>query len=76
LVLAEFYTPGIIITNLHVLFGITTGCFAIYIVLLMKVGLPERIAVKRVRRLMRTTFVLWLITFILGVSFYIWYFVI
>lgn len=75
LVLSKFYTPGIIITNMHVIFGITTGSLALYIVLRMKLDLPERFTVNNVRRLMRTTFALWLLTFFLGVSFYVWYFV-
>ena len=75
LVLSEFYAPGIIITNVHVILGITTGILAGYIVALMKLDLPERIRVKRVRRLMRTTFTFWTLTFILGVSFYFWYFI-
>jgi len=76
LVVADFYAPGIIITNMHVVLGTITGCLAVYIVLRMKFDLPQRFAVKRVKRLMRATFVLWLVTFLLGVSFYVWYFVI
>ncbi len=74
LVVSDFYTPGIIITNIHVVLGIITGSLAVYIVLRMKLDLPEKFAIKRVRRLMRTTLVLWLLTFLLGVSFYVWYF--
>jgi uncharacterized membrane protein YozB (DUF420 family) len=76
LIVSDFYAPGIIITNAHVFLGIVTGCLAVYIVLRMKLDLPERFTVKRVKRLMRTTFVLWLLTFLLGISFYVWYFVI
>ena len=75
LVLTEFYAPGIIITNIHVILGIVTGILATYIVALMKLDLPERFKVKNVRRLMRTTLTLWTLTFIFGVSFYVWYFV-
>ena len=75
LVVSQFYTPGIIITNIHVALGITTGSLALYTILRMKVDIPQRFAVKRVRRLMRTTFVLWLLTFLFGLSFYVWYFV-
>lgn len=74
LVLSEFYAPGIIITNVHVILGITTGILATYIVALMKLDLPERFRVERVKLLMRTTLTLWTLTFILGVSFYAWYF--
>jgi len=75
LVLSGFYTPGIIMTNIHVVLGITTGSLVLYIIANMKFDLPERFAVKRVRGLMRITFVLWLLTFLFGVSFYVWYFV-
>ena len=74
-ILEEFYTPGVIITNLHVVLGITSGILAIYIILRMKLGLPAKFTVKRVKRLMRTTFTLWWLTFILGLSFYIIYYV-
>ena len=74
-IVSEFYSPGAIITNMHVAFGATTGTLALYIVLMMKFDLPERFTVKRVRRLMRTTFTLWWISFILGLSFYLWYYV-
>ena len=74
LVVSGFYTPGIIITNIHVTLGILTGSLATYTVLRMKVDIPARFAVKRVRRLMRTTFLLWLLTFLFGLSFYVWYF--
>ena len=74
-IVSEFSSPGVIITNLHAACGIITGSLAVYIVLVMKVGLPERFTVKRVRRLMRTTFALWWLTFILGFSFYLWYYV-
>ena len=72
---SEFYSPGAIITNLHAIFGTITGILAICIILNMKFDLPERFVVKRVRRLMRTTFTLWWLTFALGLSFYIWYYV-
>lgn len=76
LVVKDFYSVGILLTNIHVVFGVITGCLALYIVALMKLNIPDRYAVKNVRRLMRTTFVLWLVTFLVGLSFYIWYFVI
>lgn len=74
-ILSEFYSPGVILTNMHVAFGTITGALVLYIVLMMKADLPERFTVKRVRRLMRTTFTLWWLTFILGLSFYLWYYV-
>ena len=75
LIISEFYALGVIITNLHVTLGITTGTLALYIITRMKVDLPEKFKVKRIRRLMRTTFTLWILTFCLGVLFYVWYFV-
>lgn len=75
MIVSELYSPGVIITNIHVLLGIITGCLAVYIVLRMKTDLPERFMVKRVKRLMRTTFALWWLTFVFGLSFYIWYYV-
>jgi uncharacterized membrane protein YozB (DUF420 family) len=74
LVISDFYAPGIIITNVHVILGITTSILAVYIVARMKLDLPERFRVKKVRRLMRTTLGLWILTFSFGVLFYIWYF--
>jgi len=67
---------GVLITNTHVVLGSITGILAIYIVLRMKFDLPPRFTVKRVRRLMRTTFTLWWLTFIFGLSYYIWFYVI
>jgi uncharacterized membrane protein YozB (DUF420 family) len=74
-IVEEFYSPGVIITNIHVILGVISGVLAIYIVLRMKSDLPQRFTVKRVKRLMRTTFTLWWLTFIFGVSFYIFYYV-
>jgi uncharacterized membrane protein YozB (DUF420 family) len=76
LVVSDFYTPGIVITNIHVLLGVTTGILALYIIARMKFDLPQRFTVKKVKRLMRTTFTLWLLTFFFGVLFYVYYFVI
>ncbi len=77
IVLNEFYSTGVIITNLHVIFGIITGTLAVYILLLMKTEwLPERFVTRKIKRLMRTTFTLWWVTFLLGVAFYVWYWVI
>ena len=73
LVMSDFYAPGIIITNIHVILGITTSILAVYIVARMKLDLPERFKVK-VKRLMRTTFGLWILTFSFGALFYVWYF--
>ena len=75
LVLSDFYTHGVIIANIHVILGTTTGTLALYILARMKLDLPEKFKVKRIRRLMRTTFTLWILTFSFGVLFYIWYFV-
>lgn len=75
LVVSGFYIPGIIITNIHVVLGIIIGSLAVYIVFRMKIDLPQRLRVRRVRRLMRTAFVLWLLTLAFGISFYISYFV-
>jgi uncharacterized membrane protein YozB (DUF420 family) len=73
----EFGSPGVIITNLHVVFGVITGALAVYILLLMKTEwLPQSLATSNVKRVMRTTFTLWWVTFLLGVSFYVWYYVI
>lgn len=72
---SEFYSPGVIITNLHVILGTITGVLAICIILNMKVDLPQRFVIKRIRLLMRTTFMFWWLTFTLGLSFYIWYYV-
>jgi uncharacterized membrane protein YozB (DUF420 family) len=47
----------------------------VYIVFRMKFDLPEKFAIKRVKRLMRTAFTLWWLTLVLGVSFYVWYYV-
>lgn len=74
LVMSDFYAPGIIITNIHVILGITTSILALYIVARMKLDLPERFRVKKVKRLMRTTLGLWILTFSFGVLFYVWYF--
>jgi len=74
-VVSEFYTLGVIITNIHVLLGVISGILAVYIVLRMKFDLPERFRVKRVKRLMRATFTLWLLALVFGLSFYIWYYV-
>ena len=76
LVLADFYSAGIVITNIHVILGVITGTLALYIVSLMKLNLPEKFAVSNVKRLMRTTLTLWLLTFLFGVLFYVYYFVI
>ena len=75
LVISDFYTLGVIITNMHVILGTATGTLVLYIVARMKLDLPEKFKVKRIRRLMRTTFTLWILTFSFGVLFYIWYFV-
>ena len=74
LVMSDFYAPGIIITNAHVILGIMTGILAVYIVARMKLDLPGKFKVKRVKRLMRTTFAFWILTFSFGVLFYVWYF--
>ena len=76
LVVSDFYTPGIIITNIHVLMGVTTGVLALYIIARMKFDLPERFTIKKIKPLMRTTFTLWLLTFFFGVLFYVYYFVV
>jgi uncharacterized membrane protein YozB (DUF420 family) len=73
LVMSDFYTLGIMITNIHVILGITTSILAVYIVARMKLYLPERFRVKRVKRLMRTTLGLWILTFSFGVLFYVCY---
>ena len=74
LVISDFYAPGIIITNVHMILGIITGILSVYIVARMKLDLPKKFRVKRVKRLMRTTFGLWILTFSFGVLFYVWYF--
>ena len=74
-IVEELYSPGVIVTNIHVALGAITGILAIYIVLRMKFDIPQRFAVKRVKRLMRTTFTLWWLTFISGLSFYLIYYV-
>lgn len=71
----ELYSPGVMVTNIHVALGTITGILAIYIILRMKFDLPQRFTVKRVKRLMRTTFTLWWLTFIFGLSFYLIYYV-
>ena len=71
----ELYSPGVIVTNIHVALGTITGILAIYIILRMKFDLPQKFTVKRVKRLMRTTFTLWWLTFIFGLSFYLIYYV-
>jgi uncharacterized membrane protein YozB (DUF420 family) len=76
LVISDFYNPGVIMTNIHVIFGIAAGTLALYIVARMKLNLPAKFKVRRVRRLMRTTFVLWILTSSFGVLFYVWYFLI
>lgn len=77
IVVDEFYSVGVIITNLHVVVGAITGVLAVYILLVMKTEwLPERWVTTKVKRLMRTTFTLWWVTFLLGVAFYVWYYVI
>jgi uncharacterized membrane protein YozB (DUF420 family) len=75
LIMTDFYTPGVIVTNIHAILGTLTGVLAIYIVLRMKLDLPKKFTVKRVKRLMRTTFTLWCLTFIFGLSFYLIYYV-
>ena len=74
-IVEELYSPGVMVTNIHVALGTITGILAIYIVLRMKFDIPQRFAVKRVKRLMRTTFTLWWLTFISGLSFYLIYYV-
>jgi len=74
-IVEELYSPGVIVTNIHVALGAITGILAIYIVLRMKFDLPQKFTVKRVKRLMRTTFTLWWLTFISGLSFYLIYYV-
>ena len=71
----ELYSPGVMVTNIHVALGTITGILAIYIILQMKLDLPQKFTVKRVKRLMRTTFTLWWLTFIFGLSFYLIYYV-
>jgi uncharacterized membrane protein YozB (DUF420 family) len=71
----ELYSPGVMVTNIHVALGTITGILAIYIILRMKFDLPQKFTVKRVKRLMRTTFTLWWLTFIFGLSFYLIYYV-
>lgn len=75
LIMTDFYTLGVIVTNIHAILGTLTGVLAIYIVLRMKLDLPKKFTVKRVKRLMRTTFTLWWLTFIFGLSFYLIYYV-
>ena len=74
-IVEELYSPGVMVTNIHVALGTITGILAIYIILRMKFDLPQRFTVKRVKRLMRTTFTLWWLTFIFGLSFYLIYYV-
>lgn len=71
----ELYSPGVMVTNIHVALGTITGILAVYIILRMKFDLPQKLAVKRVKRLMRTTFTLWWLTFVFGLSFYFIYYV-
>lgn len=58
LVISDFYNLGVIITNIHVILGTATGTLVLYIVARMKLDLPEKFKVKRIRRLMRTAFTL------------------
>ena len=74
-IVEELYSPGVIVTNIHVALGGITGILAVYIILRMKFDLPQKFTVKRVKRLMRTTFTLWWLTFIFGLSFYLIYYV-
>lgn len=74
-IVSEAYSPGVIITNLHVILGTITGILVVYIIIRMKFDLPQRFTVKRLKRLMRTTFTLWWLTFLIGLSFYIYYYV-
>ena len=71
----ELYSPGVMVTNIHVALGTITGILAGYIILRMKFDLPQKFTVKRVKRFMRTTFTLWWLTFIFGLSFYLIYYV-
>jgi len=71
----ELYSPGVMVTNIHVALGTITGILAIYIILRMNFDLPQKFTMKRVKRLMRTTFTLWWLTFIFGLSFYLIYYV-
>lgn len=75
IVVEELYTVGIIVTLIHTGLGTLAGSAAIYNVLNVKEVLPKSLR-RDVRKTMRFTFTVWLITFGFGFAFYLYYFII
>jgi uncharacterized membrane protein YozB (DUF420 family) len=71
----QFFAPISLLTNMHAVLGSITGIMAIWIVLRMKLNLPTRFRFRRIKRVMRTTFILWWLTFIFGLSLYVYHYV-
>ncbi|MFN8374972.1 MAG: hypothetical protein U0694_19115 [Anaerolineae bacterium] len=73
------YAPGdptLILPTIHLAFGATAQILATYLVIRMwfEKQLPAWFKVRRIKRYMRTTLALWIITALLGISIYTtWY---
>jgi uncharacterized membrane protein YozB (DUF420 family) len=68
--------PTLIIPTIHLAFGATAQLLATYLVIRMwfEKQLPAWLKVRRIKRYMRTTLALWLITAALGIGTYVsWY---
>jgi uncharacterized membrane protein YozB (DUF420 family) len=72
---AQFFAPISLLTNVHAVLGSITGIIAIWIVLRMKLKVPTHLRFRRIRGVMRTAFILWWLTFIFGLSLYLYHYV-
>ena len=70
------FATGSLITIFHVIFGVLTTVLTVTIVYKrIRASSHIRFRVKNRKTLMRATLLLWLITFALGLSFYLFFFV-
>ena len=74
IVTSEFSSPGVQVTLLHAGLGTLAGSAAIFNILNVKRKLPKSLR-RNIRRTMRFTFVIWILTFTMGFAFYFYYFI-
>jgi len=73
--LTTVYSLGVIITWAHVVAGLSAMILGIYIVAMWRFQTHPKMNCASRKRLMKPTLVLWILTLILGISFYVYYYV-
>jgi hypothetical protein len=68
-------SPGVIITWVHVIAGVSAEILGIFLVAEWRFRLPPKMTCAKRRRLMIPALILWSFALILGIAFYVYYYV-